>query len=133
MSILKFEFIAIDFDGTITTDHSLPFGTAVPRDHAIRVINKIHDHGGKIAIWTCRTGDQQDMVEDFLRYHQIPYHVINDNFYESKEIFGGTSRKILADCYIDDRCLFLKGKGLDVDWLEVESLLFEEGVEANGF
>lgn len=122
---LKFKYFAIDFDETITTDNTIHLGTTSVRDHAIRVINKIYDHGGKICINTCRTGSDEEMVKEFLDNHNIPYHVINDNFPEIKETFGGKSRKIFACVYIDDRDIHLKGNGLSIDWLEIEKLLFE--------
>jgi phenolic acid decarboxylase len=124
ISKLKFDFIAVDFDNTITTSHVLDFELTEIREHTIRVINKIVEHGGRVAIWTCRSNEQQDLVEKILKKHGISYHVINESFPEFIEMFGGQSRKILASTYIDDRCLWLQGNNKEVDWLEVEKLLF---------
>lgn len=118
---LKYRYIAIDFDGTIAEDSFPELGAMKP--NADRVIRSIVDHGGQVAIWTCRTGEHVENIKAFLARHEIPYHVFNEPFPEQLAMFPDNSRKIFADVYIDDRCLFTKERG--IDWLEVEGLLFE--------
>lgn len=120
MSKLKYKYIAIDFDGTIVRNDYPKIGMLMP--DAVRVIRKIKEHGGKIAIWTCRTGLHQKLVKKFLDHVGIPYDVINENFPERIMQYGNDSRKISADVYIDDLCIFCK----KIDWREIEKLLFVE-------
>lgn len=123
---LKWKLFAIDFDNTITEGNYHPLNLNVPiRDFAKEVIDKIRDHGGKVAIWTCRTGDDAEMVKLILMDNQIRYDVFNENFPEISDEFGGESRKVFADLYIDDSGISYKATGKEIDWLEIDKLLFE--------
>ncbi len=118
---LKYQKIAIDFDGTIATIKPHPqIGELIP--HADRVIRKLKNYGAEIIIWTCRSGSDEIKVKNFLMEHNIPYDKFNENLQSSIEEFKDNSRKVHADIYIDDKSLHCKG----IDWLEIEKLLFEE-------
>lgn len=119
---LKYKFFAVDFDNTIAYENYPFIGDLIPG--AKETIQKIHELGGKIAIWTCRTGEQEEWVKEFLAKHDIPYDKFNTCFDEHKELYGGASRKIFADVYIDDRCLLWAGEV--VNWDTVEVLILEE-------
>lgn len=117
----KYRNIAVDVDGTILYDGHYPeFGAFKP--HAIRVLRKIKDHGGRILIWTCRTGHQADTLKGILFDAGVEYDTFNEELAETRELFGGTSRKVFADVYIDDRANFCE----EIDWLWIESKLFIE-------
>lgn len=125
MTKLKFKNIAIDIDGTVLEEGYYPkFGPFRP--HAIRVIKKIRQHGGKVVIWTCRTGDQVLECKEILKDAGIEYDKFNEELEETKELFGGDSRKVFCDIYIDDRGIYAAMNG-GIDWLEVEKFLFAEG------
>ncbi|WP_336784028.1 hypothetical protein [Paenibacillus illinoisensis] len=115
---LKYQTIAIDFDGTIAYEDYPEIGGFKP--HAERVLKKITDHGGKIIIWTCRTGDQAEKVKAMLVSAGIKFEAFNDNLSDGREMFPDNSRKVFADVYIDDRANFIK----EIDWLWVEQNLF---------
>ncbi|RPK20012.1 hypothetical protein [Paenibacillus xylanexedens] len=115
---LKYQTIAIDFDGTIAYEDYPEIGGFKP--HAERVLKKIIDHGGKIIIWTCRTGDQAEKVKAMLVSAGIKFEAFNDNLSDGREMFPDNSRKVFADVYIDDRANFIK----EIDWLWVEQNLF---------
>lgn len=95
--------IAIDFDGTIVEAKYPEIGEL--RKDARSIINELFDAGHKIIINTCRTGDHEDQVIEFLRLNGIKCHEINNNIPELIEKFGTDSRKISADIYIDDKNL----------------------------
>lgn len=125
-SKLKYETIAIDFDGTIVSDGVFPeIGEPLP--HAIRVINKIKEHGGEVAIWTCRSDGREVEVGEFLEFIGVPFDKMNEPFDRNVEVYGNGGRKILADIYIDDKSIHAQKNG--IDWLEIEDLLFDEKVE----
>jgi ribonucleotide monophosphatase NagD (HAD superfamily) len=124
MTQLKYQTFAIDFDGTIVTDGVFPeIGTLLP--HAKRVMEKIVQHGGRIAIWTCRSGFRQELVREWLIEHEIPFLTLNEPFPEVVQVYGETGRKIFADLYIDDRSLHAALHG-GIDWLEIEKFIFTE-------
>jgi hypothetical protein len=111
--------IGIDFDGTIC-EHEYPgIGKLLPK--ASEVINKIHEFH-KIIIITCRHTSQDigNMVM-FLKAHNIPYDLINENDPELIEQMGDC-RKVHADVYIDDHNL-----GGFSGWEDVDEMFEELG------
>lgn len=114
---MKYKYIAIDFDGTIVDEAFPNIGKLKP--HAKRVMHKIHQHGGVITIWTCRTGIAEINCLDFLTDKGIPFDFINRNPQGLIDKYGTMPRKIGADVYIDDKAMFC-----NIDWLEIEKELF---------
>lgn len=100
--------IAIDFDGTICEIGYPEIG--MERYGAKDYINQLYDEGYIIIINTCRTDGSgvlaASMAKDFLRLRGIKYHFFNENWPELIELYGNDCRKISADIYIDDKCLF---------------------------
>lgn len=118
--------IGIDFDGTIC-EHKYPgIGKLLPK--ASEVINKIHEFH-KIIIITCRHTEQdiQNMIM-FLKTHNIPYDLINENDPELIEQMGDC-RKIYADVYIDDHNLGGFSGWEDVDAMFEELDYYDEDAE----
>jgi hypothetical protein len=103
------KIIAVDFDGTIV-EHKFPhIGQLQPG--AKRVLNKWHDEGIQVIIWTCRNqvapewGPNADLsaVRKFLENNDIKFATINE---QAPGIgFRMHSPKVYADMYIDDRNL----------------------------
>jgi len=115
MSTVKEQYtpiIAIDFDGTVV-EHDFPnIGNLMP--DAKRVINKWHDLGYYILIWTCRNNFEPDhhtdpdwvnapigQVVKFLKGMDVRFHGVNQQ--QPGLGFYLESRKIFANVYIDDR------------------------------
>lgn len=93
--------IAVDLDGTICEydgwkgeDH---FGAL--RNGVAQAMQKLHDEGNHIIIWTCRGA--ADKVRTFLTNNKIPFDYINENPNQPE----GNSAKINADVYIDDKSI----------------------------
>ena len=118
MTRLKYESIACDFDGTIVSDNYPKLGALKP--DAVRVLKKIVAHGGRLIIWTCRTGNEAELVKKMLADAGIVYHAFNDNLEENKIEYPDNSRKVFADTYIDDRSIYCD----EVDWVDIENRLF---------
>lgn len=93
--------IAIDFDGTIHNGIYPYIGLL--KTHAKEVINTLKEQGHYIIIWTCRTGDDLLEAVNFLLEKEILFDRINDNCPDNKATYGGNTRKIYADYYIDDK------------------------------
>jgi hydroxymethylpyrimidine pyrophosphatase-like HAD family hydrolase len=119
---LKYRRIAVDFDGTIAEDGAFPDIGKIKWE-AVRVLKRYKEAGGRIIIWTCRTGEQAERVKDALALVGIKYDAFNENLPETKEAFPDDSRKIFADVYIDDRANFCE----EINWDWIESKLFVGG------
>ena len=105
--------IAVDFDGTIVTQNWPHIGDLIPG--ALPALQEWTARGHTIIIWTCRAGKQLDECKAWLKAHRIPYHHVNANTIERIQAYGGDTRKVSADLYIDDKALCSpRGKAL---WL----------------
>jgi hypothetical protein len=120
---VKGKKFAIDWDGTVVENGFYP-NVGEPKPNAIKVMQRIVDEGGEVAIWTCRGGRQQEQaITDKLHKLGFTNFIINEKFPEILELFEEHSPKIFADVYIDDRGLFAPK---EIDWYEVEKMLFPE-------
>ena len=123
-AILKNEtIIAVDFDGTITTCSDIG-GEPVVRENAREVLERLHDDGIQLVLWTCRTGEYLDQAVKFLQDSDMLhlFASINENIREVKQEYNTDSRKVGADIYIDDRNALVK----EIDWLEIENWIYGE-------
>jgi hypothetical protein len=93
--------LAIDFDGTL--HDGTYFNIGMPKPGAVKYMKKIKDEGHYIIIWTCREGDKQQKMKEWLKKKEIPYNVINDNNPVKTAEYKSNSRKVFADMYIDDK------------------------------
>ena len=96
--------ISVDFDGTIC-EVSYPT-VGKERKGAKKYINKLYNTGYGVVINTCRTNESACAAIKFLKDRGIKYHYFNTNFPHLIEQYGTDCRKISADVYIDDKCLF---------------------------
>jgi len=108
--------IAIDFDNTICRSTYPVIEGLQP--YAKEVINKLYDEGHYIILWTCRAGIELENALNFLLLNGIPFHRINDHHPDMVELYGGNSRKVYADVYIDD-----KQVGGLPSWLSIYEIL----------
>lgn len=122
---MKYKTIAVDFDGTIVEDRYPDIGPLIPE--ARDVLDEFRKAGGKIILWTCRTGADLTTAIRFLRQNGVYIDAANRHLPENMEAFRRQfphvpecdieSRKVLADMYIDDR-----NPG-GVDWKNIRELL----------
>lgn len=114
--------LAIDFDGTITTEPDMG-QKLVPQPEAIRVIRRLYRDGVRMQLWTCRTGNALAEAVSFLEDHDIfsCFETVNDQLPEIVEKYGIPARKLGADFYIDDKNL-----GFVVDWNDIEDHIYGE-------
>ena len=109
--------IAVDFDGVLVHDSYPNIG----RPH-IGVINGLIERqkkGDKIILWTCRCGPYLLDAVSFCRNMGLEFDAVNENLPMMIDKYGTDSRKVYADCYIDDR-------NKDAEWL-----LFRARTERN--
>ena len=91
--------IAVDFDGTLHTGEYPEIGAPAP--YAIETMRRLKADGHTIITWTCREGQLQTNMINWLLKKGIPFDQINENV--GWEQYGYNARKVNADVYIDDR------------------------------
>jgi hydroxymethylpyrimidine pyrophosphatase-like HAD family hydrolase len=115
--------IAIDFDGTIV-EHRFP-SIGRTRPLAFKVLKALQDRNHQLILWTYRSGPKLVEAVQFCRSHGIEFYAVNKN-YPEEEWDENSSRKILADMYIDDRNF-----GGIPSWLEIFKVICpEEDIES---
>jgi ribonucleotide monophosphatase NagD (HAD superfamily) len=104
--------IAVDFDGTVVSHRYPKIGEL--KEGAKEALVAFHEAGHKIIIWTCRSGQQEKEVREFLQGNGIPFDTINN------PIMGADmgTRKVFADMYIDD-----KGIQFDDNWADLKRII----------
>lgn len=98
---MKREIIAVDFDGTLCRNAWPEIGEPYPK--MIEHIKRCRQEGDRIILWTCREGTDLEKAVEWCAERGLFFDAVNDNLEEIKELFGGNSRKIVADLYIDDK------------------------------
>ena len=101
---MKPETFAVDFDGTLC-ENAWP-GIGEPHHDMINWVNGLRKAGHKIILWTCRGGMSLVDAIVWCADHGLFFDAVNDNLEEHKKNFGGNSRKVLADFYIDDKAIY---------------------------
>ena len=100
----QYEYIAVDFDGTLC-EHKFPeIGEAIPA--VIDFVKAHQERGSKIILHTCRENERREgrqyLTEalEWCERQGLHFDAINCNPFVP---FG--ERKIYADIYIDDRAV----------------------------
>lgn len=97
------KIIAVDFDGTLCKNAWPEIGE--PYGYMISSIKQFREDGYKIILWTCREGDDLEKALSWCAERGLMFDAVNDNLEETKKFFGGNSRKIVADYYVDDKAM----------------------------
>lgn len=101
--------IAIDYDGTIIDGGAYPNKGTI-RPDAAKVIKWLKSKGATLILWTCREGQALKNAKELLEENGLEFDAFNenaDNYY--------TSRKIVADIYIDD----MAWPRIPIDWKSI--------------
>lgn len=107
--------IAIDFDGTLCYGNLFPL-IGKPRLWLINNIISLRKQGHKVILWTCRedispteyspywkAGSYLTEAIEWCKNYGLEFDAVNMNLYELEDPYAKHSRKIIADCYIDDK------------------------------
>lgn len=100
---MKHRIFAVDFDGTLCENAWPEIGE--PHTEMIESVKKLRQDGHEIILWTCREGNDLEKALSWCAERGLTFDAVNDNLEETKKFFGGNSRKIVADFYIDDKAL----------------------------
>lgn len=98
--------VAIDFDGTLCENEFPKIGS--PKLDVINAVKEYHSYGWKVILWTCRNREYLDEALAWCKAHGLKFDAVNENLPEVEEMFGGYTRKIYADAYIDDKNVLIK-------------------------
>lgn len=93
--------VAVDFDGTIVKDNYPGIGEI--NVGTVNYLNNLKEIGAKLILWTCRSDKQLVEALEFCKEIGLEFDAVNDNLPETVAKYGGNSRKIFADIYLDDR------------------------------
>ena len=97
------KIIAVDFDGTLF-DTEWPSIIKKPNTELIDWLNyRKACHEDRIILWTCRCGKDLEVAVDACAKQGLIFDAVNENLPDMIEKFGGDTRKIFADIYIDDK------------------------------
>ena len=101
---MKDEFtVAIDFDGVLCEDYYPNIGPARP--YEIEMVKKLRAKGVKVILWTCRRGGYLEEAIEWCEEHGLRFDAINANLKSNIVKYGGDTRKVSANIYIDDRAI----------------------------
>lgn len=94
--------IAVDFDGTLHDGVYPKIGNPLPS--AIDTMQQLkYRENHYLIIWTCREGTLLTEAINWLLENNIPFDRVNDHEPQNKAKYGGTTRKVYAHLYIDDK------------------------------
>lgn len=97
---------AVDFDGTLSQGVQFPeIGEA--NEPLFDMLIREKEKGSRIILFTCRTGRDLKEAVAFCNSRGLRFDTVNENLPELIAAYGGDTRKINADYYIDDKnCAF---------------------------
>lgn len=95
------KIIAVDFDGTLCERKYPDIGA--PITPVIEYVKERKAAGDIIILWTCRVGEYLANAVEWCKRQGLTFDYINENAPERVGQYGGDTRKISADEYIDDK------------------------------
>lgn len=95
--------IAVDFDGTLC-ENAWP-GIGPARAGVIDYVLGQQMTGARLILWTNRVGERLDEAVRWCATLGIAFDAVNENLPEIVQAFGGDTRKVFADEYLDDKAV----------------------------
>lgn len=106
----KYEFVAVDFDGTLCADAFPDVGA--PNRAVIEYVKRLAAEGSKIILYTSRENGTRKLLDEavaFCKAQEIPLYAVNENPGNPHAAKIGLKpsdgRKVFADLYIDDKAI----------------------------
>ena len=119
----KYEFVAVDFDGTICADAFPEVGA--PNWAVIDYVKRLAADGSKIILYTSRENGTRKLLDEavaFCKEQGIPLYAVNENPGNPHAAKIGLKpsdgRKVYADLYIDDKAINPAGIKTPADYEE---------------
>ena len=106
----KYEFVAVDFDGTLC-ENAFP-EVGAPKRFVIDYVKRLAAEGSKIILYTSRENGTRKLLDEavaFCKVQEIPLYAVNENPENPHAAKNGLKpsdgRKVYADLYIDDKAM----------------------------
>ncbi len=104
--------IAVDFDGTLCqSDFPKILKQTKKQRKLLEDLKKLRKKGHKLILWTCRGNNKRSPALkeaiEWCKKKGLIFDAINRNVKGQKKI-SGYSPKVIADIYIDDKCINYK-------------------------
>lgn len=93
--------LAVDFDGTLVENAFPNIGKF--NEDILSLVKEYQKQGWKIILYTCRTDMMLEEAVWACKQRGLIFDAVNDNLPEVVSYFGGNTRKIFANLYLDDR------------------------------
>jgi len=122
--------LAIDFDGTLCQNLFPKIGN--PIKPVIDWCKERKQAGDKLILWTCRTKSQLQEAVDWCKTQGLEFDAVNENLDEIIKKYGGDTRKIQADHYVDDKNLSIK-EILGKEVINVRCEIRADGLHISGY
>lgn len=94
----------VDFNGTLSIAAEWP-EIGQPNETLFKFLLEQQAEGARMILYTCRSGEPLAEAVRFCKYHGLEFDAVNENLPELIEEYGGDTRKIEADYYIDDKAV----------------------------
>lgn len=101
--------LAVDFDGTLVENKFPEIGEVNPV--IWEAVQAYKAAGWKVILWSCRTKDMLQDAVQFCKERGLTFDAVNSNLLEVQEYYGGDTRKVFANMYIDDRLAQVSVRG----------------------
>ncbi len=114
------KIVAVDFDGTLCKDAYPDIGDPLP--YSLYYIKELAKDGVILILHTCRSGELLQAAVDWCAERGIVFDYINENVPFNIERYGGDTRKIYADIYVDTNAVNprrLYGIGENDEYLKI--------------
>ena len=122
--------LAIDFDGTLCTNLFPKIGE--PIEPVIKWCKERKEAGDKLILWTCRNNERLQEAVEWCNGQGLEFDAVNENLEEIIKLYGGDTRKIQADKYVDDKNLSISEiLGKEVRAMKCE--LRADGLHISGY
>lgn len=100
--------IAVDFDGTLCCNAWPEIGEE--NEAVLDYVKHQQRTGAKLILWTNRAGDRLEKAVAWCAERGLVFDAVNENLPEIIQRFGGDTRKVFADEYLDDKAIPLPVK-----------------------
>ena len=100
---------AIDFDGTLAVGNHFP-NIGKPNVNLIELLKMAKVQGVRLILWISREGHYLNDALEWCKDQGLEFDAVNDNLPEIIEMYGGNSRKVTANLFIDDRAFHFWGE-----------------------
>lgn len=95
---------AVDFDGTLSLGTKWP-ELGKPNIPLFKFLKQQKAEGARLILWTCRNEKNLDAAVEYCKKAGLEFDTVNKNLPELINAYGGDTRKINADIYIDDKAI----------------------------